>query len=93
MITEVSIVLPAYNEAGGLEETSRQTADTLREITSTFEIIIAEDGSTDGTDRIAEKLVEDHLYVKHLHNDERLRRRSTLNRVFKSASNDILVLW
>ena len=91
MITEVSIVLPAYNEAEGLEETVRQTADTLREITSTFDIIIAEDGSTDGTDRMAEKLAEERPYIKHLHSDERLGRGSALNHAFKSASGDIFV--
>ena len=90
-MTEVSLVLPAYNEAERLEETVRQTADTLRGITSTFEIIIAEDGSTDGTDRIAEELAEEHLYVKHLHSDERLGRGGALNRAFRSASGDILV--
>nr|QNT35509.1 glycosyltransferase AglD [uncultured Methanosarcinales archaeon] len=90
-MTEVSLVLPAYNEAEGLEETVRRTAETLREITSNFEIIIAEDGATDGTDKIAEKLAEEHTYVKHLHSDKRLGRGSALNRAFKSASGDILV--
>ncbi|PXF59480.1 MAG: glycosyl transferase [Candidatus Methanogaster sp.] len=90
-MTEVSLVLPAYNEAEDLEETVRQTAETLREITSDFEIIIAEDGATDGTDRIAEKLAEEHLYVKHLHSGKRLGRGSALNRAFKFASGDILI--
>nr|AAU82472.1 glycosyltransferases involved in cell wall biogenesis [uncultured archaeon GZfos17F1]QNO49195.1 glycosyltransferase AglD [Methanosarcinales archaeon ANME-2c ERB4] len=90
-MTEVSLVLPAYNEAEGLEETVRQTAETLRGITSNFEIIIAEDGATDGTDKLAEKLAEELSYVKHLHSDKRLGRGSALNRAFKSASGDILV--
>lgn len=90
-MTEVSLVLPAYNEAEGLEETVRRTAETLREITPTFEIIIAEDGATDGTDKIAEKLAEENHYVTHLHSDKRLGRGSALNRAFKSASGDILV--
>nr|QNO48582.1 glycosyltransferase AglD [Methanosarcinales archaeon ANME-2c ERB4] len=90
-MTEVSLVLPAYNEAEGLEETVRRTAETLRGITSNFEIIIAEDGATDGTDKLAEKLAEECTYVKHLHSDKRLGRGSALNRAFKSASGDILV--
>jgi glycosyltransferase involved in cell wall biosynthesis len=90
MITEVSIMLPAYNEAEGLEVTVRPTADTLREITSTFDSIIAEDGSTDGRDRIAEKLAEKYLYIKHLHSDERLGRGRALNRAFKSLEGEIL---
>ena len=91
MMTEVSLVLPAYNEAEGLEGTVKRAAETLCEITPTFEIIIAEDGATDGTDRIAGKLEEKYSYVLHLHSDKRLGRGSALNRAFKSASGDILV--
>jgi uncharacterized protein (TIRG00374 family) len=66
------------------------TASTLQEITSSFEIIIAEDGSTDGTDRIAAELAGTYEYVKHLHSDARQGRGRALNRAFKFASGDIL---
>ena len=66
------------------------TASTLQEITLSFEIIIAEDGSTDGTDRIATELADTHEYVKHLHSDARQGRGRALNRAFKFASGDIL---
>jgi uncharacterized protein (TIRG00374 family) len=66
------------------------TASTLQEITSSFEIIIAEDGSTDGTDRIAAELADTHEYVKHLHSDARQGRGRALNRAFKFTSGDIL---
>ena len=66
------------------------TASTLQEITSSFEIIIAEDGSTDDTDRIATELADTHEYVKHLHSDARQGRGRALNRAFKFASGDIL---
>ena len=57
-ITSVSVVLPAYNEAANIEKTVFVTAETLSKITDRFEIIIAEDGSTDGTDRIASNALE-----------------------------------
>lgn len=88
---EVSLILPAYNEAERIEDTVRQTADALSKITTSFEIIIAEDGSTDGTDKIADKLATRYPYVAHLHSDERLGRGRALNRAFKSAHGDILV--
>ena len=68
-----------------------ETADVLGKITSSFEIIIAEDGATDGTDKIAESLASKYPYVVHLHSDERLGRGTALNRAFKSAHGDILV--
>ena len=90
-MTEVSLVLPAYNEAERLEEAVRQTAGTLERITQSFEIIVAEDGSTDGTDRIAEQLEARYPYVRHLHSDERQGRGKALNRAFGAAHGTILV--
>ena len=82
-MTEVSIVLPAYNEASRLESTVERTAAALREISSSFEIIIAEDGSKDGTDRISEALANKYDFVVHLHSDERQGRGQDLNRAFE----------
>ena len=82
--------MPAYNEVARIEKTVKQTAETLRNITSSFEIIIAEDGSSDGTDRVAEKLALEHNWVSHLHSNSRQGRGRALNRAFKSASGDVL---
>ncbi|HEY9204369.1 MAG TPA: dolichyl-phosphate beta-glucosyltransferase [Candidatus Methanoperedens sp.] len=89
-IVEVSIVLPAYNEAARIENTVERTAVALRGITPSFEIIIAEDGSKDGTDRICEALAKKHDFVVHLHSDERQGRGRALNRAFKTSKGEIL---
>ena len=52
----VSVVLPAYNEVDFLEPAVTQISQALREIGYSYEIIIAEDGSTDGTDKKAAEL-------------------------------------
>lgn len=87
---EVSIVLPAYNEAARIEDTVERTASALTGITSSFEIIIAEDGSQDGTDKISESLAKKHDFVMHVHSDERLGRGRALNRAFKRSHGEIL---
>lgn len=84
------MVLPAYNEAANIEKAVLVTAETLFKITDRFEIIIAEDGSTDGTDRIASRLAEQYAYVVHLHSDKRQGRGKALNRAFKAASGEVL---
>ncbi len=89
-IVEVSIVLPAYNEAARIESTVERTAAALREITPSFEIIIAEDGSKDGTDRICGALAKKYDFVVHLHSDERQGRGRALNRAFKTSKGEIL---
>jgi len=87
---QVSLILPAYNEAVRLEETVNQTAKTLRKITSSFEIVIAEYGSSDGTDKIANKITKKHSFVWHIHSDSRQGRGRALNRAFKSVSGEVL---
>jgi glycosyltransferase involved in cell wall biosynthesis len=89
-IVEVSIVLPAYNEAARIESTVERTAVALREITPSFELIIAEDGSQDGTDKICEALAKKYDFIVHLHSDERQGRGRALNRAFKSSKGEIL---
>lgn len=87
---EVSIVLPAYNEAQRIESTVEKTASALAGITSSFEIIIAEDGSKDGTNRICEALARKYDFVVHLHSDERQGRGKALNRAFRASKGEIL---
>jgi len=90
-VTEVSLVLPAYNEAMRLRNTVEEVALRLSDITPSFEIIIAEDGSTDGTERVAKELARELPFVRHLHSDTRLGRGRALNRAFRAAKGDILV--
>jgi glycosyltransferase involved in cell wall biosynthesis len=88
---EVSVVLPAYNEANSLDSAVPKIMKALDEISLSYEIIVAEDGSTDGTDKVAALLSERYSGVKHLHREERLGRGAALNNAFKKASGRILV--
>lgn len=83
-------MLPAYNEAKRIEGTVKKTAFALSEITSSFEIIIAEDGSIDGTDKICKSLTEKYDFVKHLHSEKRQGRGRALNRAFIASKGEIL---
>ena len=46
---DVTVVLPVYNEVGHLEEEIRRTRKALEASDYTFEIIVIDDGSTDGS--------------------------------------------
>ena len=88
---EVSVVLPAYNEANKLETAVAETAKALEGFARSYEIIIAEDGSTDGTDEIAAALSERYKFVKHLHREKRLGRGVALKNAFRNCNGEILV--
>lgn len=88
---DISLVFPAYNEAEKLEKAVEETLKVLKELTCSYEIIIAEDGSTDGTDKIASELSRKHPHVKHVHSDKRLGRGLALKRAFTNSKGEILV--
>jgi glycosyltransferase involved in cell wall biosynthesis len=88
---EVSVVFPAYNEAHSLKPAVDRVTQALNEFTCSYEIIIAEDGSTDGTDKLAAALAEKYPFVKHIHREKRLGRGAALKNAFKQSSGRVLV--
>ena len=92
---EVSVVLPAYNEEEAIERTVRVTVETLASFLpdDAFEVVVAEDGCTDRTPEIAERLAAGDERVRHLHSDDRLGRGGALEFAFERAAGDTLVYF
>jgi hypothetical protein len=88
---EVSLVFPAYNERENLENTVRSAMKALEKIAKSYEIVIAEDGSTDGTDKIASDLSREYSCITHIHSDKRLGRGLALKNAFSKTKGKILV--
>jgi glycosyltransferase AglD len=88
---QVSVVLPAYNEVEYLQPAVDRTIQTLNRFTQSYEVIIAEDGSTDGTAEHAEELSQKTAGVRHIHRDQRLGRGTALNNAFKQSHGEVLV--
>jgi len=88
---KISIVLPAYNEAKRLKSAVDEVYKAAQETGYDFEIIIAEDGSKDGTDRIAAELAAVNPKIRHVHSDERLGRGKALMNAFSKASGEVVV--
>ena len=83
-----SLILPAYNEAGRIEDCVKEVEKHFKDIGEDYEIIIAEDGSTDGTDKIAAKLAKADKRVTHIHHDKKMGRGKAVTIAAKKAKGD-----
>jgi len=90
-MVEISIVVPVYNEEKTLKNCIEKVSEATSKVTNNFEIIIAEDGSTDATYEIAKKLSKKNSRIKVLHHRERLGRGGALKNAFRKAQGRILV--
>jgi dolichyl-phosphate beta-glucosyltransferase len=60
----LSVIIPAYNEKLRLPHTLSQSIEYLRSQPYNSEIIVVDDGSTDGTERVIRELISAPVHVK-----------------------------
>lgn len=89
----VSVILPVFNDRIALERAIPESVTALSGITDAFEVIVAEDGSTDGSAEFVQAWHEKDPRVRLLHADERLGRGRALNRAIKAASYSIVCYY
>lgn len=89
----VSAVIPVYNDREALAHAIPESLTILGEITRDFELIIAEDGSADGSPEFVRSWERKDPRVRLLHSDERLGRGRALNRAFTEARGDIVCYY
>jgi glycosyltransferase involved in cell wall biosynthesis len=89
-MTEYSIVIPAHNESSRLERNVSLLDDFMQKLGSSYEIIIAEDGSSDKTYPIATELATQKCNVRVLHSKERLGKGAAITRAIEDSKGRIV---
>src|SRR5215467_3406844 len=88
----VSVVVPALNEEATVQYIVEWTISVLREITSDFEVVIVDDGSTDGTGRIADGLAVNCSNVVVVHNPRPSGYGGALDAGLRTAAKEVIGL-
>jgi glycosyltransferase involved in cell wall biosynthesis len=84
---DISVLIPACNEAEFIEKNILKLSDFLSKNYKTYEIIVSEDGSKDGTDTILMGLARKDSNVRHLHSRVRLGKGMALKNAFNASSS------
>ena len=88
---EISIVIPAYNEAENLPLLCDEIASVMKNITGDYEIIIVNDGSSDKTQEVTEKLFQDDQdHIKGIQFRSNFGKASALKAGFGEAQGKII---
>ncbi len=89
---DVSVVLPIYNEKGHLATEVERITEALEASTYSYEIIVVDDGSDDGSAEEIDAVVEgrdDCVLIRHSHN----RGSGTARRTGTTAARGRVVVW
>jgi len=90
---EVTAIIPVYNDCVALRQAIPKSIDVLSGITNAFELIVAEDGSTDGSADLVKEFEQSDARVHLMHSDERLGRGKALNRALSTAKGTIVCYY
>ena len=88
---KVSFVYPMFNEVGNIEEVIRSTNSLASRSLSDFEIIIVNDGSTDGSGELCESMRAKYPKLRVLHHERNRKLGGALKTGFAAAYMDYVL--
>lgn len=89
----LSVIVMAYNEAATLESVVDEICREAQKATDIFEVIIMDDGSTDGTGALADRLAQANPNVRVVHFEQNRGIGEVLRIGYQSARNDLVTIF
>ena len=87
----ISIVVPAYNEEEALPLFYGQLKEVLEQLQQPYEVIFVNDGSSDRTGELLEKIAEENPAVKPLHFSRNFGHQAALSAGLAQAKGDYVI--
>lgn len=89
--TQISIIVPLYNEAESLPELSAWIDKVLKENRLSYEIIMVDDGSSDGSWDVIESLVKNNPSVRGIKFRRNYGKSAALHCGFQAARGEVVI--
>ncbi|GAG64776.1 unnamed protein product, partial [marine sediment metagenome] len=85
---QISVVIPVYNEVS----TIREIVVRVQAVDLEKEVIIVDDGSTDGTRELLQEITLSHENIRVLYHDRNQGKGAALRTGFEGATGDIVII-
>jgi glycosyltransferase involved in cell wall biosynthesis len=87
----LTVVVPVFNEVENLTPLLDELATTLDGLGSSYEVIVVDDGSTDGTAKLLTKLAAQRTYLKAIFFRRNFGQTAAFDAGFRAASGEVVV--
>jgi glycosyltransferase involved in cell wall biosynthesis len=87
-LNSLSVFFPCYNEEENVERTVKAALESVPLIADDYELIIVDDGSSDRTGEIADRLAREYPQIRAVHNRPNLGYGGALQQGFRAATKD-----
>jgi glycosyltransferase involved in cell wall biosynthesis len=90
-VPSLTVACPAYNEEQSIERVAREVLEFVPRLTSDFELLIVDDGSTDATGDIADRLARTDSRIRVIHHPYNLGFIGFAMTNIRNAAKDCMV--
>lgn len=91
MQTDISIVIPLYNEDESLPELADWIERMCTEHGYTYEVIMVDDGSTDNSWSVVKELIQQNSNIRGIKFQRNYGKSAALNEGFKAAKGNVVI--
>ena len=90
-VMDISVVIPLLNEEESLQELYNWIAKVMQSNSYDYELLFIDDGSTDASWNVIEKLASEHKQVKGIRFQKNYGKSQALDAGFEAANGDVVI--